>query len=497
MANYPKLDWLPDWVAKSLFPAMQGASIWLVGGAIRDKFLNRKTLDFDFVVESQARMAARSFADVLGAHYFDLDADRDTGRVIFQAGDDQRYIFDFALMRGAAIHEDLEQRDFTINSLAVELTSPQELIDPTNGISDLKDGLLRATSEYSFIDDPVRVLRAVRFALLIEGRIDPSTLELLKGSVNDLKTISSERTRDEFFRVLSHTHPIRAIRLMDHLGILTQLLPDLDKLKGVLLPPPGTINLWDQTLSVVDHLGILIQVMAPTHDPEGASQLTLGEYAYRIGRFRSEINTYLDSQLSMGRSFRQLLVFAALYHNCGKPSSMQEFGGEIQFPRHEQVASALVEGTARALRLSRPEIRWLSAVTMNHSRLLQLTMTGNVTKREVYRFLQDSGEAAPGIVLLSLAIALSLDVDQEYWGDLIVAARKVLNQYFPKDGEGIQLETLLRGDEIALELGIPPGPLIGKILAQIKEAQVVGEINTRDDAFDLAKELLNQINQDH
>jgi tRNA nucleotidyltransferase/poly(A) polymerase len=493
MATSPLSQWLPEWVIDNLLPVRQGATIWLVGGALRDKFLNRNTLDFDFAVEGEARQVARSFADAINAHYFDLDPDRDTGRVIYIASEEVRYILDFARLRGNTITEDLGRRDFTINSLAVDLATPQELIDPTKGMSDLKNRILRATSERSFIDDPIRVLRAVRFVLLIEGRIESGTLDLIRQSIAKSAQISSERVRDELFRIFVHPRPIRSLRLMDHLGIIGHVFPDLENLKRVPIPPPGEGNLWDQTLSVVDHLGSLLAVMAAEHDPESASQLTLGEFVYRIGRFRNELNEYLDSQLSFGRSIRQLLVLAALYHNVGKTVSTAGAEAEFRSELHEQRGAALVKDMSKTLRLSNPEVTWLSKVVRGHSRPLQLSMTGNVTKREIYRFLRDSEEAAPGILLLSTAIALAVGVEQDFWGEQIQAVRRILNEYFAQGGKSSRRKALVKGDEIAQELGISPGPEIGHILSVIAEAQAVGEVVTRAEAIELARMTLDEL----
>jgi tRNA nucleotidyltransferase/poly(A) polymerase len=496
MAISPLSKWLPEWLIDNLLPLRQGASIWLVGGALRDKFLNRKTLDFDFVVDGEARQVARSLADTINAHYFDLDTERDTGRVIYFQSDDIRYILDFARLRGNTIMQDLGRRDFTINSLAVDLAAPQELIDPSKGIIDIKDGILRATSESTFVDDPIRVLRAVRFVLLIEGRLDSQTHNLLRLSIDELAQISSERIRDELFRSIDHPRPIRPLRLMDHLGILNRVFPDLENLKGIPIPPPGEGDLWDLTQSTIDHLGSLLEVMSAAHDSESTSQLMLGEYAYRIGRFRGDLNKYLDSQLSVGRSIRQLLIVAALYHKTGNLGSSFEVEGEFHSDLHDLRGAALVKEMAKTLRLSNLEATWLSKVVRGHAKPLQLSMTNNVTKREVYRFLRDSEDTAPGILLLSLAIALAVGVEQDFWGEHVQAVRSMLNGYFAPGGKLIRRENLVKGDEIVQELGISPGPEIGQILKVIKEAQAVGEIETRDEAMDLARRTMGQRGKD-
>jgi tRNA nucleotidyltransferase/poly(A) polymerase len=492
MTKSPSTEWLPEWALESLLPLMGEASIWLVGGAIRDKFLNVETVDYDFAVADNARKIARGFADSLGAFYFDLDSERDTGRVIYIDDHKRRFLFDFARLRGASIQEDLRTRDFTINCLAVDLNNPHEIIDPTQGLSDIKDGIIRAASTRSFLEDPIRVLRIVRFALQIEGRIESDTLALLRGSIDKLSSTSVERIRDEVFRIFALPHPIGAIRLMDHLDLVNQVFPELEAMKDVRQSPPHDFDVWRHTLSVVEGLGRLITVMAREHDPEGASQLSLGEFSLRLGRYREGLNDYLDIELSQGRSMRQLIYLAALYHDSGKPSAMEIEDDRIKFIGHEQEGAQILKAKAKDLRLSNHEVQWACKVVEGHLRPAMLAESGKATKRSVYRFLRDTMDAAPGILLLSLADALGRGnppVDQEFWGERIQVVRDLLGGYFDSQNVTLIQRPLLKGDEISLELDVAPGPVIGEILEALREAQAIGEIQTRSEALSLARSI--------
>jgi tRNA nucleotidyltransferase/poly(A) polymerase len=492
MAISPLQEWFPEWLLDSLIPLSEEASIWLVGGALRDKFLNRETLDYDFAVDENARDLARTFANSLGAHYFDLDPQRDTGRVIYLDKSDHRYIFDFARLRGNSIEEDLISRDFTINSLAIDLLAPHELIDPTKGLRDIKDGHLRASSLHSFVDDPVRVLRAVRFSILIKGRIEANTLRLLRDSAKELVNVSIERIRDEIFRIFALSNPISALRLMDHLNLFSLVFPELEAVRDVSKSAPHERDGWNHTLAVVDHLGSLLTVMSPEHGPDGASQLVLGEYKLRLGRFRNELNEYFNGQLSQGRSIRQLIILAALYHESGKPMVMKEVDGSIQYHDHEKQGAEIIRERANVLRLSKSEISWLAGVIEGHLRPSLLSRNGEITNRSIYRFLRDTEGTVPGVLLLSLADVLAKSdppIDQEIWGAHIEIVRELLGAYFSHDGISLQQEPLLRGDEIASELGIAPGPEIGRIIMELKEAQAVGEVRTKSEAIAFAQDI--------
>lgn len=492
MTTSPSTDWLPEWALESLLPLMGEASIWLVGGAIRDKFLNAESVDYDFAVADNACKIARGFADSLGAFYFDLDSERDTGRVIYIDDRKRRFLFDFARLRGASIQDDLRKRDFTINSIAVDLNNPQEIIDPTQGLIDIKDGIIRAVSTGAFSEDPIRVLRIVRFAIQIEGKIESDTLALLRGSIEKLSSTSVERIRDEVFRIFALPRPISAIRLMDHLDLVKQVFPELEAMKNVQQSLPHDFDVWRHTLSVVEGLGSLITVIARDYDPEGASQLSLGEFSLRLGRFREGLNECLDIELSQGRSMRQLLYLAALYHDSGKPSAMEIEGDQIKFIGHELEGAQILKAKAVDLRLSNNEVQWASKVVEGHLRPATLAKGGKVTKRSVYRFLRDTTDAAPGILLLSLANALGRGVppvDQDFWGERIQIARDLLGGYFALQSATLIHKPLLRGDEISIELDIAPGPAIGEILEALREAQAIGKIKTRSEALSLARTI--------
>lgn len=501
MAKSPSIAWLPDWLLKILLPLRDEMDFWLVGGAIRDKFLDRQSFDYDFTVVTNARKIARSIANTLGAAYFDLDSERDTGRVLFSDDQDQMFMLDFASLRGNSITEDLGARDFTINSLAVDLLLPDEIIDPTSGLLDIKDGILRATSSRSFLDDPIRILRAIRFAVLFDSRIDPQTLEWMRESVERFVVLSPERIRDEVFRIFSLPRPIRALRLIDHLNLTVHIFPELEALKGVTQSSPHEHDVWRHTLSVVDQLGSLLSVMAPIHNPEGASQLLLGEYSFRLGRFRSDLNKYLDAELSQGRKLRQLIYLGALYHDSGKPIVREEIGGKIQFHNHAEQGAKIISERAIAFRLSKGEVQWLARIVEGHLRPSLLSREAKITKRAVYRFIRDTGDVAPGILLLSLADILGKGdppVDQISWGSHVKTVRELFAAFYAVDKQTTQQEPLLKGDELSSELGITPGPEIGRILVALKEAQALGEISSKSEALSLARKFRsgNQIDRD-
>jgi poly(A) polymerase len=494
---------LADWFSTPLFETLadrsKGRKVWLVGGALRDHLLNREAIDLDFAVDMDARKLARRFANAMEGKYFDLDRERDTGRVVLLPPDGKRRMIDFALLRGSDIQADLFDRDFSINAMAVSLKEPEELIDPMGGLQDLKDGLVRSCNANAFQRDPVRVLRAVRIATQLDFRIEQQTLAQAKQAIDGLKRISPERIRDEIMRMLALPRPGRAMRVLDHLGALSFILPELEELKGISQPPPHAYDVWEHTLAVVDRLGVLLGVLADGPDAEASGDLILAQASLGLGRFRDALREHLEFELSVGRRVRQLLFFAALYHDAGKSQTRLEGPRDrASFHGHEVVGSKLIRERAGRLHLSRLEIDRLALIVRHHMRPEWLEREPKITTRAMYRFYRQAGEAGVEALLLSLADFLgkyAVTPPEDDWKRRVETVRKLLAGFFERWKQGTVPEPLLRGSDLIAALDLKPGPQVGELLEAIREAQVCEEINNYDEAIHLARRLI-EANED-
>jgi putative nucleotidyltransferase with HDIG domain len=488
-------NWLPDWLYNSLIKASSGFQVWLVGGAVRNTLLGIETIDFDFAVKDNARNLARLVANSLGGYYYELDSDRDTGRVILPQEDQSRLFLDFARLSGGGIGEDLRERDFTINALAVDLLQPEKVIDTTGGLQDLKDKVLRLCSPDSILADPIRGLRAVRLAVRFGLIIEPDALRAIRIGAGYLSNMSPERIRDEFLRLMDLPLPGKAIRLMDHLWLVSVLFPHLDSLRDLTQSPPHEFSAWDHTLVVLDHLGKLLTALNRNYDPENATELLMGEVVYRLGRFREEMNRYLERELSHGRQIRRLLFFGALYHDVGKPGCYELADGQVHFHGHEVVGAEIIAREAKDLKLSNSEIHWLRILVRNHLRPSQLERETTISQRAIFRFIRDTGEVGVGVILLSLADLLGQQtppMDQEKLSKRVEIARQLLTAIFEASPKRYRPDPLLRGDEIARALGIEPGPEIGRLLKGLQEAQAIGEVTSKTEAYEFIRWMYKQ-----
>lgn len=477
-----------------------GLTVYLVGGAVRDALLGRSTHDLDFALERDAIKTARHVANTLKADFYPLDPERDTGRVIVTNDDRTRTLMDFAAFRGADLESDLGGRDFTLNAIALDL-SDNTIHDPLGGAMDLKEKRLRACSPSAFADDPVRILRGVRLAADFGFHILPETRKAMKEAVGLLPNASAERLRDELFRILAGPQPGVCLRALDLLGALDKVLPELSALKGVEQVAPHIHDVWEHTLATLSHLEGVLAALTPEYNPDKAADLFNGLLVMRIGRYRQQIGESLAVPLTADRSLRSLLFLAALYHDVAKPQTRKaDEEGQLRFWDHDQQGAERIVERARLLALSNDEAQRLETIVRNHMRILfhtnRLAREGKPpSRRAIYRFFRDTGPAGVELCLLALAdlrATYEQTLPQESWAASLEVVRTMLEAWFEKRADQISPPPLVDGDDLMRELNLLPGKQIGELLNAIREAQAVGEVSTREQALDLARQKLKE-----
>jgi len=473
----------------------QGAPIYLVGGAVRDMLIGRFSHDLDFAIPQKAIPTSRRLAKSLGADFFPLDPERDTGRIILTDDDGQRTFLDFSAYRGPDLESDLRDRDFTVNAMAIPMHGDPVLIDPLGGSKDLREKLLRACSDRAFLNDPVRTVRAVRLGVALGFKLIPETRQLLHQAIPELGRVSPERLRDELFRILEGRTPASALRTLDLLGALEFLLPELSLLKGVSQSAPHTSDVFEHTLNSAQRMAEVLDVLSPQPKPDSADNWAMGLISLRLGRYRPQLHQHLATPLNLDRSLRALLVLAALYHDIGKPQTRQvDENYRIRFLEHETAGTSIATQRAAHLHLSNQETSRLATLIRNHMRPLLLAHNKDLPSRKaVYHYFRDCGEAGVDICLLALADALGtygVSLPQDEWARLVEVVRILLEAWWEKQAEHVSPPTLLSGSDLIQELGLHPGPQVGKLLEAIREAQAIGEVQTREQALEVARRYL-------
>ena len=450
-----------------------GREAWIVGGAVRDRLLGRATTDLDLSLREDPEDAARALARKTGGAAFRLSGAFGAWRVV---GRENAWHVDLVVLRDGDIAADLAARDFTVNAMAEPLAGG-ELLDPHGGRADLEARRLRMVGPSALADDPLRTLRAVRQAIDLGLTIEPATAAAMGREAPGLERVAAERVFGELKQVVVSPSVRAGLELMAAHGITAQILPELDALHGVEQNEFHHLDVHDHTLAVLD------QVVALELDPFAAG---FGEHAAAVGDLLREP---LADELTRGQAMR----FAALLHDAAKPwtRSMRPDGRVAGFPGHDREGAELARGVLRRLRASVKLADHVAALCLHHLRLGFLVHERPLGRRAVWRYLQATQPWTPEVTVFTVADRLATRGRN---ADAAIAAhvelaRELLGPALAYRAEGPRAP-LVRGDELARELGIPAGPRLGEVLAQIEEDRYAGEVSTRAEAIARARALI-------
>lgn len=485
---------------------------WLVGGYVRDLLLGRPTRDLDVIVPEGGIRLARRLSDRFDGASFVLDADRDVGRAIIPLPDGESIEVDVARLRVPDLLDDLALRDFTVNAMALDLSNGDGAIfDPFDGRADLERKLLRAVTEGAFFDDPLRMLRGVRMVAELGFRFDAATHTLIQRDSRLLPTVSAERVRDELMRILIAPDAWRHLRLLRDTALLPYVLPESAAQIGVEQSHPHYQDVFDHSRSVLAHLQGLyallypegshrIPEMAPKDETVIAPPSMWEDARAVLEPFAEDLRRQLCLPLAAGRARRDLLCWAAVAHDWGKPArrTVEADTGKIRFFDHDRWGALVAEARLAALKLSADEVSYVARLTDLHMRPGELTHQYPFSRRAQYRFFRAADNTGPDVVLLSLADYMATlakiiteqpdAVEAERWGLRLKTARDLFDAYFNHRAEQVSPPPLLNGRQVMAALDIAPGPLVGELLEGLREAQAAGEVLTEEQAWAWVRE---------
>ena len=404
-------------------------------------------------------------------------------------------MIDFTVQQGSNLESDLSARDFTINAIAVDVNKPLELLDPLSGTSDLRAELLQSCSPESFITDPIRIIRGIRFAAQLNFRLHPQTRSLMQEATPLIPQITPERLRDEFFKILDAPQVSNSIQALDSLDALHYLLPEFSSLKGVNQSPPHHENAWTHSLRTVDCLSEILKLFAKEDTAILIDDELRDSFIRYLSSFTQKIGIHLKTPISRERSLKSLIVLATLYHDIGKIDTIEvDEVGLLQFHGHEKVGTKIINRQAKDLRLSNAENARLMTIIRNHMRPLLLAQSGRkISRRAIYRFYKDTRSAGVDVCLLSLADSLAtydLSPPIKVWEDLLDVVRHLLTAWFNERSFSVSPAQLISGNDLIQQLGLESGPIVGELLELIREAQAEGKVKTREEAMAYAHHFL-------
>ena len=443
---------------------------WLVGGVVRDALMGRPLGDVDLVVDADPEASARVVARAVGGPAFPLSEEFGAWRVLDRK---RRFTVDVAPLQGRTIEEDLARRDFTVNAVAVPLAGG-EPIDPTGGIHDLEQGILRVQGAEAYADDPLRPLRLVRLYAELGLAPDPETRRLTVEAAPRLSEPSSERVFAELRRMLLAPGLLPALELAEGLGVLRAVLPEVAALRGVQQSRFHHLDVYDHTLEVLRQMvGI----------EERLDDL--------FGELGAPLRRLLDEPLADELTRLEALRFGALFHDVAKPETRGlRPDGRVTFIGHDSVGADVVQRIFRRLRASERLRTFVSELTRHHLVLGFLVRERPLSVRTVYAYLRQCAPVEVEVTVLSCADRLATrgaNAEAAIAAHLELA-RELMGPALEWRAEGPP-RAPVRGDDLAAELAIEPGPELGALLGRLEEAAYTGEAVTREDALALARRL--------
>jgi poly(A) polymerase len=452
---------------------------WLVGGFLRDAMLERPTSDADVVVPSDPKNVARRFAAAQGGHFFPLDEERGTYRVVV-AGGDGKITFDFCRRQGKTIEDDLLKRDFTINAMGLsvlhwgESNWKRKVLDPTGGFTDLKQKKIRRISVANLKEDPLRILRAFRFMAELGFGLTPETWVDVKKGRAWLKRSAPERVREEMLYLLASPRAADTLREMDRAGVLAVVFPEVEPLRRTGFDYYGKGGVLAHSIAAVKSLEKL-----------------LTELPRQFPAFHKDLSAHLNEVVGQHPRYAHLKL-VELFHDIGKPATAKKEGGKLHFYGHDAVGARMVEKIAGRLRFSSGEARSLSRQVGAHMRPGNLGHQPVLSDRAIYRFFRDLEGDAVGLLIVALGdhfTYLSPRARNGRKDPVYRTIRKLLETYFLKH-TSVEPPKIIDGNDVMKSLKLKPGPEVGRLLAAVREAQAAGEVKTKKEALALAKTLL-------
>ena len=442
-----------------------GEELYLVGGSVRDALLGRLSGDLDLTTSARPDDIERLARKVTGTTW---DVGRAFGTIACQLNDPDgtSWLVEITTFRadnyadhsrkpevvfGDHLGGDLVRRDFTVNAMAVSMPTG-ELRDPFGGLADLADGRIRtpAAAELSFSDDPLRMMRAARFASQLGFSPDPEVVAAMSQMASRLAIVSAERIRDELVKLLLTDDPRAGLDLLVETGIAAIVLPELPALQMERDEHNRHKDVYQHSLTVLDQAIALERQRG--HAPDIVNRL------------------------------------AALLHDIGKPATRRfEPGGKVSFHHHDVVGAKLVRKRMQELRFPTEQIKAVSRLVELHLRFHGYG-EGNWTDSAVRRYVRDAGDQLERLHILTRsdcttrnarkAAALQRTYEELEWRIEALAEQEELAAMRP-DLDGAQIMELL---------GIGPGPVVGEAYRYLLEKRIddgpLGQDRAREELLD-------------
>ncbi|MBE7712888.1 MAG: CCA tRNA nucleotidyltransferase [Cyanobacteria bacterium SIG26] len=439
--------------------------IYLVGGSVRDALMGIETHDRDLIVtDIDAKDFSEQVAVFFSGTLIPLDETNKIYRVVLP---DKINYFDITNPVENSLKKDILRRDLTINAVAINIRTG-EIIDYCQGLNDIQTKTLKAVCEQNFIDDPLRILRLFRFYSILGFKIHPQTYEYIKKHNHLISNPAKERIQYEIMKLFSGEYAHETLLKMDECGLLELLFPFVKELKQV---PPNLhhhLNLFHHSVETVKQVGILYK-NSTTEVSEHLNKIDFGGFS-RIAHLR----------------------LAAFMHDIGKFATwtIEEDTGRHRFIKHEDVGAKQVIPLLKQMCFSNKQIEYIAYIIKKHMYPTAVVSAPEVNEKVMMRYVRKSEACAIDNIIIAQADRLSAlgpEITQEIVTENITSLNKLLKFYLEAKDTLSPIPKLLNGNEVMEILNIKPSPLLGEILNALNEAQISGDIITKEQAMDFVK----------
>ena len=432
---------MQDSLIEKIKPYIKNYDSYLVGGYLRDLLSGEISPDRDIAIKcDNLAKLTKKIADELNGSFVELDPVNEIYRVVF--GND--YI-DFAKLLNNNLDDDIKRRDFTINAITYDINN-EKFVDITGGKKDFEEKIIRTYKISNLSDDPLRTLRAIRFQAKLGFRIDDEIINFIKENNSLILNVAPERIHQELIKTFEGKFLIDALFSMDETGLLDVIFPFFKDIKKIPSNSHHHLDLFHHLIETTRNIRI--------NKPE--------------------------------------LKLAAFIHDLAKPDcwTIEKDTGRHRFIGHDELGAKKVVPFLKKLKFSNKEIEYISKMVQFHIYPSALMKDENVTERAIIRFIRKIGDDTLDLLELARADRLSARgpaVSDEMIEVNLSNLEKLKEKYFEISPKLKEMPKLVDGNEIMQILNLKPSPKLKEIIDEIKELQLEGKINNKEDAINFLK----------